>query len=323
MSGELVLGIDVGGTKLAGVATNGAAVVAEGRRVLVSGRALGDQVIDLARELITVAGNGAVTGIGLAVPGQVDTASGVIELAVNLEVRGLPIGSIVSAELGAPCFVEHDARAVAAWIAADRHESALAYVSVGTGVSAGVVLDGRVLHGTDGIAGEIGHTLGDPSGPRCACGLIGCVEALASGPAVARAAAESIAAGTASSLSRRPSTADVYAAAAQGDPLAEGIVMRAATHIAAAIRGIALAFGVRSIVVGGGVARAGEAFAAPLRAALDRERDASALVAQALPRNAVEVLDDERPLGALGAAAVARTQVQPAVPAVGREVGQR
>jgi glucokinase len=322
MSEPLVLGIDVGGTKLAGVAVSGTHVVAQSRIPLGSG-ALGDQVISLARELTTGARNGVLAGIGLAVPGQVDTTSGIIELAVNLEARGLPIGSIVSAELEVPCYVEHDARAVASWLSTERRQADLAYVSVGTGVSAGVVLDGRLLHGTDGLAGEIGHVLGDPAGPRCSCGLTGCVEALTSGPAVARAAAEAVATGAASALAARPSTAEVYEAAANGDPLAERIVARAAGHLAAAIRGIALIFGVPRIVVGGGVTRAGTAFARPLHAALDRERSISALVALALTADAVEVLDDDRPLGALGAAAVARANVGAASPAAGREVGQR
>lgn len=321
MSEPVVLGIDVGGTKLAGVALSGTRVVAESRRIL-GAAPLQDQVLELARELI--AGRDGVAGIGVAAPGQVNTTSGIIELAVNLEARELPIGSIVSAELDVPCFVEHDARAVAAWLVADRPETSnLAYLSVGTGVSAGVVLDRRLVRGTDGLAGEIGHVLVDPRGPRCACGMTGCLETLISGPAVAARACEAIGSGVATSMGERPTTAEVYVAAAAGDALAAEIVGRAAGHLAAAIRLIALTFGVPSVVVGGGVTRAGEAFAAPLRAAITRERDGSALVARALAANAVEIVDDERPLGALGAAAVARARLWPDAPTVGREVGQR
>jgi glucokinase len=322
MSAPTVVGIDVGGTKLAGVAVAGEQLLAERRRQLGTS-SLPDQVIDLVRELAAVSGR-PIAAIGIAVPGQVDTGSGIIELAVNLAVRGLPIGSLVSEALGVPCAVEHDARAVAAWLAEQEGSPAdIAYLSVGTGISAGVVVDGRLVRGGDGLAGEIGHVLADPAGPICACGLVGCLETVASGPAVARIAAEAVAGGADTSLPADPTTADVYRAAMSGDPTARAVVDRSATHLAAAVRGLALAFGVARIVVGGGVTHAGEAFARPLADALERERAGSILIARALPSAAVRVLDDDRPLGAFGAAAVARERLTAAVPRANEEVGTR
>lgn len=304
MTDEVVVGIDVGGTKLAGVAVRGDQILATAVSPLTAA-ALDHQVVGLARELESGAGRAAA--IGVAVPGQVDVRTGVIEMAVNLAAVELPIGELVSAELGVPCFVEHDARAVAAWLAQQPGAAAdLAYLSVGTGISAGVVIGGRLLRGADGLAGEVGHLLSDPAGPRCACGLVGCLEAIASGPAVARAAAQELAAGAESSLRPEPGPADVYEAAEAGDPLARRLVERAAFHLAAAVRGLALAYGVSRVVVGGGVTRAGTAFTAPLIAALERERAGSALARRAMPADGLEVFDGGRPLGALGAAAVAR-----------------
>lgn len=322
MISPVVIGIDVGGTKLAGVAVSGSDVLAEQRRPL-DAAPLADQVVRLARELTIPAGTGAAA-IGIAVPGQVDTASGVIELAVNLAIRGLPIGSLVSRSLGIPCAVEHDARAVAAWLAEQGGSPAdLAYLSVGTGISAGVVVDGRMVRGGDGLAGEIGHVLADPAGTRCACGLIGCLETVASGPAVARLAAEAMASGAGSAMPADPTTEDVYRAALDGDAAACAVIDRSASHLAAAVRGLAFAFGVGRIVVGGGVTRAGVAFARPLHSALERERAASTLVARALPPAGVEVLSDDRPLGALGAAAVARQRLMGIASRASVEVGTR
>lgn len=308
MTHPLVIGIDVGGTKIAGVAVQDTEIVATAVRPL-NAAALDVQVIELARELEASAG--PVGAIGVAVPGQVDVRTGVIEMAVNLAAIHLPIGRLVGAALGVPCFVEHDARAVAAWLA--RQPGAptdLAYLSVGTGISAGVVIGGRLVRGADGLAGEVGHLLADPAGPMCGCGLVGCLEAIASGPAIARAAALELADGVESALPVEPQPADVYRAADAGDPLARRLIERAALHLAAAVRGLALSFGVSRVVVGGGVTRAGTAFSVPLFEAIDRERAGSTLARRALLPNQLEVLDGDRPLGALGASAVARQGVE-------------
>ena len=320
MSEPLILGIDVGGTKLAGVALLEQGIAAEDRREL-DATPLENQVARMAEDLVAAAGRPAAA-IGIAVPGQVDVRSGVIELAVNLAASGLPIGALVTAELGVPCFVEHDARAVAAWLAHRPGSPAdLAYLSVGTGISAGVVLGGELLRGGDGLAGEVGHLMADPNGPRCACGLTGCLEAIASGPAVARAAAAELAIGDGSMLPQPPTTDAVYRAAAAGDAIACRVVGRAAMHLAAAVRGLALSYGVPRVVIGGGVTRAGAAFSGPLRSALDRERSASPLAQRAMPDEMLEILAADRPLGALGAADVARRSF--GAPALGvGEVGQ-
>ena len=315
----LLLGIDVGGTKLAGIAVRGASIVAS-RRQPRDGATLEEQVVRLARELQVEAG--APAAIGVAVPGQVDVASGVIELAVNLEIVRLPLASLLRSQLGVPCAVEHDARAVAGWLAARPGAPAdLAYLSVGTGISAGVVIGGRLLQGAAGLAGEVGHLLADPAGVRCACGLIGCLETIASGPAVERAVRELDP--DEAGARERASAAEVYAAAAAGDPVSRRVVERAAHHLAAAARGLALAYGVSRVVVGGGVTRAGPALAEPLRAALERDRAMSPLAARALPDEALEILDDRQPWGALGASAVALRALEPIGSGSEGEVGLR
>ncbi|MGH2428533.1 MAG: ROK family protein [Candidatus Limnocylindria bacterium] len=326
MTDRLIVGIDVGGSKVAGAALDAEtnAVRAMGEQQL-NGEALDVQVVALARSLLVEAHGeaGSLAALGVVVPGQVDADSGVIRLAVNLGAGELAIGALVAAAVGVPCFVEHDARAVVAWLHATGHGPYLAYLSVGTGISAGVVVNGIVIRGADGLAGEIGHTVADAAGPRCVCGLDGCLEAVASGPAVARAAREAMAEGRRSSMRSTPETAEVYRAAAAGDSLATEIAERAAGHLARAVRGLALGFGVPRIVIGGGVSRAGRPFRDPLMAAIERERVASPLVHRAIAHDAIEILDDARPVGALGAAAVARRGIGAGLAEPGREVGTR
>ena len=128
-------------------------------------------------------------------------------MAVNLGITHLPLGPMLQTELGVPTFVEHDARAAALWLsgqAADGSTQApasVAFLAIGTGISAGIVLDGALLRGDNGFAGEVGHVVADPDGVVCACGLRGCLETIAAGPAIGRQADEAIAAGRTTVLS--------------------------------------------------------------------------------------------------------------------------
>lgn len=306
-SGGTFLGLDVGGTKVAALAEDADGRVLGERIAPVDGAPLDERIVATARHLLEdLPGAAPLSAVGVAVPGQVDPLLGTLRLAVNLPARDLPIGPIVSEALGAPCFVEHDARAVATWLHATGDGRGLAYLSIGTGISAGIVVGGAVVRGEDGLAGEIGHLVADPDGPDCPCGLRGCLEAVASGPAIAAAAARAMAGGGRSRLPLEPTAIDVFAEARGGDAVAQAVVADAAGHIARAIRGLVLAFGVQRVVVGGGVSRAGDAFMQPVLRALAAERSRSALVQRALPRSAVELLPADRRAGPLGAVAVAR-----------------
>jgi glucokinase len=300
MSDGIVLGIDVGGTKLAGMASGGDAPVV--RTEPRDDSPIDRQVVELARRLLAAA-SGSATAVGIATPGRVDVDAGVVDLAVNVGAEAVALGAAVETAVGAPAFVEHDARAVARLLAAEGGHSDVAYLSVGTGISAGVVVDGVPLAGARGLAGEIGHQLADPNGPVCACGLIGCLEAIASGPAIARAAMTGRVAGNGAEIT---TTADVYRRADAGDPDATAIVDRAARHLAAAVRGLVLAFGVTHVVVGGGVTHAGSPFERPLRRHLAAEREASILVDRALAGTTVAILGDDPLVGARAATLVAR-----------------
>ena len=172
-------------------------------------------------------------------------------MAVNLGIIHLPLGPMLQAELGVPTFIEHDARAAALWLSEQAIDgpalapASVAFLAIGTGISAGVVIDGALLRGDNGFAGEVGHVVADPDGAVCACGLRGCLETIAAGPAIARQADEAMAAGRSSVLSPHPSAADVFRASSAGDAVAVEITDRVADHLARAIRSLVLTLGVK------------------------------------------------------------------------------
>jgi glucokinase len=315
----LTVGLDVGGTKTACVVTDEDDKVLLHEVVPTDASRLPSQLSEIIQRAIDhfpSDGAAAVSAVGVAVPGHVEPDSGTIRLAVNLgapEGGELALGPLLASRVGLPCYVEHDARAAASWIGSSGGErntsSDLAYLSVGTGISAGIVLDGRVLRGANGFAGEVGHVSADPSEGQCKCGLVGCLEHVAAGPAIARAARDAVDGGRESVLGPDATPTDVFRAAQAGDPLACELATVFAERLARAIRGLVLTLGVDYVVIGGGVAGAGEALLQPVLEAIGRERAASPLVEAAFADARVEILPPHVEAGARGAAAIARRRV--------------
>jgi glucokinase len=309
----IVAGIDIGGTKIAVLIVD-----ADGG---VLGRAthaasVGDQAgapaaiaaaLDEALAAATLRRDD-LDAIGVGVPGRVDPVAGHVTLAVNLGWTDFDLRGALEAELGRPVIIENDARAAALGlhrrrVADGRNGGDLAYLAVGTGIAAGVVLGGKLHRGTRGLAGEIGHAIVDPVGPRCACGQAGCLEAFASGPSIARrAAAAGMEAGSAK---------DVYAAAAGGDTTACELVDDVGRRLAWAVHLLVMTYDVDHVVVGGGVSHAGAAFAEPIHQELERLRAVSSQAGELLPAHIVEVLPPEAEPGAWGAVAVANAVRDP------------
>jgi glucokinase len=313
---DLLVGVDIGGSKVAVLVVDAGLGVCA-RLVVPTAVGTPDEaaphIAAAVRAALDEAGAGLdrVAAVGVGVPGRVDPLSGDVSLAVNLGWHRLPLGDRLQALLGVPCAVENDVRAAAAGIVERRLLGDVAnfvYLSVGTGISAGVVLDGEVHRGTRGLAGEIGHIVVDAAGPRCPCGLTGCLETIAAGPAIARAATDAIRAGRETSLAAEPTidAAAVYRAAAAGDALALEIVSRAGRALARAIHGLVMTYDVERVVLGGGVTGAGDGFLAPVLAELDSMRAASELAAEMLPPDIVAITPDGREAGAWGGVSVAR-----------------
>jgi glucokinase len=311
----LTVGIDVGGTKTSCVVTDSADQLLMHEVEPTQPDQLADQLsalVQRAVDRVAVEARGTVAAVGVAIPGRVEPTSGNIALAVNLGGRAMALGPLLEQSVGLPCFVEHDARAAATWLtgrSVDAVEDDLAYLSVGTGIAAGIVLNGRVLRGANGLAGEVGHVAADSGGDLCACGLRGCLEVVAAGPAIARMARAAIASGRPTSMAADAGAADVFRAAAAGDPLAVELATAVADRLARAIRGLVLTLGVSHVVIGGGVAAAGDALLDAVLAAIDRERADSPLVEAAFREARVELLSPSAEAGARGAAAIARQRV--------------
>lgn len=318
-SRNLLVGVDAGGTKVA-VLVADAQDAALGQATYPTDLSGPEQTLAgiaaAIRVTLAVAGVplDAVAAVGLGVPGRVDPETGVVRHAVNLKWEALPVGDLLGGLLGVPCFVENDVRAAA--LGLQRHPAHagvdhLAYLSVGTGIAAGVILNGRLHRGAHGMAGEIGHMIVDPAGPRCECGSRGCLEALTAGPAIARMGAQAVAAGAATVLrAADPLTAEaVYRAAGAGDAVAQAITGQVGRRLAQALQQLIMTYDVERVVLGGGVARAGDLFLAPILAEFGRLRAESALAAEMLPPEMFHLLPPDYDAGTWGAVTLAREGV--------------
>ena len=192
------IGVDIGGTKVAaGVVDAAGGIQTQSRKPMVANgaAAAGLASVTSAIDSLTAMdgnGNGRLLGIGICSPGPLDPASGVVINPPNLPCwRNFPLAAEVAKIYNVPVRVDNDGNAAALaetlWGAGRGYRNVF-YTGIGTGIGTGIVLDGRIYHGHTGAAGEGGHNSIDYRGPRCACGKLGCIEAYASGPSIARRA---------------------------------------------------------------------------------------------------------------------------------------
>jgi glucokinase len=215
-----------------------------------------------------------VKSIGVAVPGPTNHKSGILYRAPNIPGwENLPLAQIVQSRFNTRTALGNDANmaAMGEWRfgSARGHQNVL-YLTISTGIGAGVINDDRLVLGQNGLATELGHITVLPDGPLCGCGARGHLEALASGTAIARYAAEQLAQGVPSSLSitPNPSARDVGLAAEQGDPLALEAITRAGRYLGYAIADFLHAFNPSIVVLGGGVSQTGPLLIEPVRQAM-------------------------------------------------------
>jgi glucokinase len=315
----LRVGVDIGGSKVAVLVVDAEDRVLARRSVAAASSEPDEaieQITSVIRDAVAEADGtmADVSAIGVGVPGRVDAATGDVTFAVNLGWQHLPLGRRLAAALGVRCVVENDVRAAAVGLhreARYRGVDDLVYLGIGTGISAGVVLDGRLHRGVRGLAGEVGHVVLDPSGAPCACGLHGCFETIAGGAGIARAARTAIEAGEATTMAAGedgsaadPSAADVFAAAESGDPLATRLVDAAAAAIARMTHELVLAYDVEQVVIGGGISRAGAPLLERIRAGLSRIAAPSAFAAELLAETDVRLAGSDHDIGTRGAIAL-------------------
>lgn len=300
LAGTRAVGLDIGGTKTHGVVLGeDGSILAEVRE---STRPGADGVLDTAGrvfEALQSEVDAPLAGrVGVGVPGLVDVERGVLRHAVNLGVNGddLPLRDLLVERLGVPVVLENDVNAAALAARALVGADDVVYLSVGTGLAAGIVIDGRLRRGEHGAAGEIGHVPVDPGGAECGCGQTGCLETIASGRALARAWPSS----------DRPPAAALFAAAAAGDPGAVQVRDRFCWGVASAIRVLALTIDPQCVVLGGGVSEVGE----PLREEVVRQLrglgERSPFLASLGLADRLTLLPRHYPVAAVGAALVGR-----------------
>jgi glucokinase len=269
------IGIDLGGTKVAGIVMDGAGrILARDERPTPDGD--GQGVVDAVhRSVAALMGDGAPVAVGIGAAGMIDFAAGSVAFAPNLPLRDVPIRDLVAQRSGLPCMVDNDANA-AAWgeyrFGAGRGSGHMLLVTVGTGIGGGMVWDGTLYRGAHGFAAEIGHIIVEPNGPPCGCGNLGCWEQVASGQALDRVGRAEAARHPAGAIARLAAGGEVTGvhvtdAARAGDHTAEGIVQEVGRRLGLGLAGLVNILDPELIVVGGGVAEEGELVLRPARRA--------------------------------------------------------
>ena len=291
------LGIDVGGTKTEAVVVDDAGQVVDRVRGATGWgvRAVIETIEYLAGLLADRAASSFrdFESIGIGIPGQIPRGTTRVTQAVNLGIEDFDLGTELAARLGTPVAVENDVNAAALGARSVLGiENSMAYLNLGTGVAAGIVVDGTLRRGSRGVAGEVGHISIDPAGPPCACGQRGCIESFAGG---AQIAARWGGGGD------RPIT-DVFDSADRGDPLALQIRAGLVRGLASAIQILVLSHDVETVVVGGGVVAIGNRLIDLLNDALNVVAGESHFIASLDLANRVVRLPSGSPAAALGAA---------------------
>jgi len=246
-----VVGIDLGGTKImAGVLSDGVILA----KVTVptpeeGGPAVVEAMAQAARHAMEAAG-AEVKAIGLGTPGPLDYQQGLIKFAPNIaSFTNFPIQPLLEQATGLKVYMENDANAAALAehkLGAAKGADSTLFMTVSTGVGGGFVWGNKVLRGANGQGAEIGHITMQPGGPLCGCGLDGCLEALATGPAMERMAL--------ASFNRELGTREIFALFQQGDSRASRIVLQSAGWVGIALASLVKCFDPEVVVLGGGVA---------------------------------------------------------------------
>lgn len=292
------VGIDIGGTKTDAVVLDDAGAVLHSLR-LPTGR--GGAVVETAVAAIIELSHSSGTApadfdsIGVGIPGTVDAERGIVTHALNLGVSELELGTVLSERFGAPVRVENDVNAAAVGAF---HQfglpstSSMAYLNLGTGLAAGLVLHGRLWRGARGTAGEIGHILVDPAGPVDLDGQRGGLEVVASGSGIAR-----------QWLTRSDNPVrDMLAAAEGGDVNALEIRRRLFDGVAASIRILVLTVDVDLVVIGGGISALGPVLLREVGAIIAGWEEKSPFIQSLQLAERIQVLPPDSSAAATGAA---------------------
>lgn len=277
------MGLDIGGTKLAaGLADEAGRLLAVERGETDRGATPAEIVAALAEMAKGMCARlrAKPQAVGISYGGPADFARQTTITCHHLQGwEGIPLGRMVAAALGVERVVmDNDGNACAlgeAVFGAGRGHTEMLYLTVSSGIGGGVIIGGKVYRGASSMAGEIGHTVIVPGGPECTCGRRGCLEALASGWSIARRAEEAVAAGrqpgsTLHAMAGKITAQAVAEQAEAGDGLAGEIMVETADYLGLGIAAAVNLLNPSRVVLGGGVAKAGDCLFLPLRQAVAR-----------------------------------------------------
>lgn len=295
---RFIIGVDLGGTNIvvgAMTADGGTqhAMHTVPTRAELGADAVVERIVQLAERVIaeTMATAGvprsAFLGVGIGSPGPLDREKGLVIFTPNLGWRNFPLRDRVADGLRLTATLDNDANCATLgewWIGAARGARHVVGLTIGTGIGGGLILDGRLYHGVSDVAGELGHITVDSTGRKCGCGNYGCLEAYASGPAIAQRAREALQGGEVSIMPAlvdgdlsRITAVTVFDASHRGDGLAGHVVRDTAKYLGIGVANFLNIFNPEVVVIAGGVTQAGEALFEPLRAEVRRRAFASAV----------------------------------------------
>lgn len=309
---QFIVGVDLGGTNIAAGAmpTDGTREIAMRigpTRADEGSAAVVDRIVRMIEEVIeqTRAETGAersdFIGVGIGSPGPLDRAKGIIIVTPNLGWKDFPLRDEVGSRVNLPASLDNDANCATLgewWCGAAKGGRNVVGMTIGTGIGGGLIFDGKLYHGSSDAAGEVGHTTIDSTGRRCKCGNYGCLEAYASGPAIAERARELLDAEGDSILHMmvdgditRITAQTVFEASKRGDPVAIEVVRDTAHFLGVGIANLINLLNPDTVVIAGGVTQAGDQLFDPMRAEVRRRAfksavDACRIVPGALPLSA-------------------------------------
>ena len=264
-----VIGIDLGGSKIALGLVSPADEILARRRIDTDADAGLERVIErIAVEVAalgaTLSPGEAVSAVGVGAPGPLDHISGELLTLVNLPgISNTPFRRVLSERLSLPVALDHDAKVAALGefhFGAGRERDSMIYIVIGTGVGAAIIYQGAILYGEGNSAGECGHMTVDPNGRLCHCGSRGCLEAYTGGPALSRQYANK--------TGENIAGAEIAARARSGDENALQIFDEAGRALGIAIASLAMTLNIETFVIGGSVAKAGDLLLGPARKTL-------------------------------------------------------
>jgi glucokinase len=274
MNKKVVAGIDIGGTKIAVAFETLAGARVAARRLPTEVELGPERILENisgAIEAMLAETGTQLAAVGIGCPGPIDIERGLVLSPTNLpDWIDFPIVELIKGKFGVPVLLDNDANAAALgeyFHGAGRGFKDVFYVTISTGIGGAIICEGQIHHGVEAGAGEIGHTIVDSHGARCRCGTRGCLETIASGTGIARRMKEALAAqnGNGAENLDKITAETVVAAVRKGDGAAQKIWDETIRYLAVGIGNAVTLIAPEAVIIGGGVAEAGELLLAPLR----------------------------------------------------------